>query len=380
MTSSELLQKSTVENNDLYKTESAVENNLDDNLSIAFFDQVIGPRLFYCSNSECFEDFDLFSFLDVLEPGTFIFAFKKFHTINHIFTIDSEHARGFKEIIMLTYMIRNIDIEDTYRYLKSKTLVLEALAKDIKELKEFKIILSRKNKPENILELGSEEFRNDFLDIYERYCNILSSKFRILNPVNELKPQDIDTYTMKIHIKPAELSHILNAFLFNRKVAFWVRKKTKLKQKILDFFKFLFQDSFKIDITVKSKKFFNKNKNLVVWWEKKIYNVNRLKYLIELVKKFYAEPDSISAVINLRDKIRETYVLTNKIYEIANVLEKPIYLHRKPLIRQLEDIFYVKLKRNQIFYLREIVKTYFGLDIRWHQEQVAEKIEQTWGS
>ena len=380
MTSSELIQKTTLDNSDIYKTESLIEKKLDDNLAISYFDQVIGPRIFYCSNRNCFNDFDLFGFLDVLEPGTFIFAFQNFHTINHIFSIDSEHARGFKEIIMLTYMIRNIDIEDTYRYLKSKTLVLEALAKDLKNLSEFAKILNRKNKPDNILELGSEEFKSDFLNLYEGYCQKLSSKFKILNRANELKPQEIDTYSIKIHVKPAELSHALNTFLFKRKGVFLIKKESNLKQKILDFFNFIFQDSFNIDITVKPKKFFNKNKNLVILLEKKVLDVNKLKYLIELVKEFYSEPDSISAIIDLRDKIRETFVLSKKIFEIADNQEKIVYLYKKPLIKELENIFYVKLRRNYLFYLREIVKNYFGLEIKWYQEQIAERIDQMWGS
>jgi len=81
----------------------------DQILTLSYFDQIIGPTIFY--SSELIEDVvgapDLDRILEfVEEEGPFIFAARKYQTVNHLFYVDSKFARGGKELLMISYMIK----------------------------------------------------------------------------------------------------------------------------------------------------------------------------------------------------------------------------------------------------------------------------------
>ena len=146
-------------------------------LCISYFDYLIGPSNFYCNESlDNNPDYpDLNRILDFNEEeDSFIFSYRKFQTINHLFYVESEVARGGHELVMITYMFKAAyfknEIIDVFNYLESKIPILEEYASELKELNEFKSVLHAKNKPEyqpGVLNLGSDEFRNNFLTLYE---------------------------------------------------------------------------------------------------------------------------------------------------------------------------------------------------------------------
>ena len=107
---------------------------------------------------------------------------------------------------------------------------------------------------------------------------------------------------------------------------------------------------------------------------------NKLKREKEIVSSFYNEVDSLSALINLRDKIREFYILSQKICECFEKKGKPQYFSRKSVIRDLENIYYIKIKKDYFFFLNKIVNYYFNVKIMWFQDYVADKIEEMWGN
>ncbi len=161
-------------------------------LCISYFDQIIGPNQFYCKEPLIDNEYpNLNRILEFNEePGSFIFAFRKYQTVNHIFTIDSEYARGGEELLMISYMIRAAyfrnEIVDVFKYLESKKPILENYAEELKKLKELPEILHSKNKSGlkgNILEISSEKFKNKFLKLYQKYFQELSPKFELESPV-----------------------------------------------------------------------------------------------------------------------------------------------------------------------------------------------------
>lgn len=158
-------------------------------LCISYFDQIIGPNKFHCSET-LIDDIDTPNLGRILEyneeEGSFIFAFRKYQTINHIFYIDSKFARGGKELIMISYMIRAAyfrnEISDIFKYLDSKTKILEDFASELKDLDEITSILNRKNKfveREDLLELASAKFKDHFLRLFQKYFNKLTKNFEI---------------------------------------------------------------------------------------------------------------------------------------------------------------------------------------------------------
>ncbi len=153
---------------------------------VSYFDQVIGPSLFYCNADFPEDSIDAPDLGRILEfngdrEGTFIFAFRKYQTINQIFYMDSNLARGGKEIIMLSYLVKAAyfknEITDVFKYLESKGPILEEFSKELKKLREFPSVLHSKiplKGRTEVLEIGSNEFKAKFIDMFNKYAKQLS--------------------------------------------------------------------------------------------------------------------------------------------------------------------------------------------------------------
>ncbi|MFX0060067.1 MAG: GTPase domain-containing protein [Candidatus Heimdallarchaeota archaeon] len=160
-----------------------VQKSSESILCLSYFDSIIGPSTFFCNSPLNTKDHpDLGRILEFQETeGNFMFTYRKYQTINHIFYIDSKYARGGKDILMITYMIRAAyykdEISDVYRYLESKFSVLDEFAAELREFEELTEILhKRKSSKEklDILNLASERFKKKFLDTYNKYYQKIS--------------------------------------------------------------------------------------------------------------------------------------------------------------------------------------------------------------
>ncbi len=157
-------------------------------LCITYFDSIIGPNTFYCSNPiNKTEHPNLKRVLEFNEEeGTFIFSYRRWQTINHIFYVDSELARGGKEFVMISYLLRSSyfrnEIVDVFKYLESKTPILEEYASKLKGDKDFSKILhpsKDRSVSSKLTDEGSEEFQNNFKKLFYNY-------FKKLSPVSEI--------------------------------------------------------------------------------------------------------------------------------------------------------------------------------------------------
>ena len=152
-------------------------------LCVSYFDSILGPNLLHCSSPlNPQEHPDLGRILEFTEEeGNFIFTFRKYQTINHIFYLESELARGGKELLMITYMIRAAyfkdEITDVYNYLLSKTPDLESYASELKTLQNLKELLhGHKNRinQKKILNGASKRFKKEFFKLFDKYLEKMS--------------------------------------------------------------------------------------------------------------------------------------------------------------------------------------------------------------
>jgi hypothetical protein len=161
-------------------------------LCITYFDTVIGPNLFYCSDPlNKAEHPDLGRILEFSETeGNFVFTYRKYQTINHIFYVNSEYARGGREILMITYMIRAAyfkdEITDIYNFLLSKTPDLEEFASELTNLKGLTFILHGNkeiNNKRDLLSKAPEKFKTEFLALFNKYYDRIAPKLTITAPL-----------------------------------------------------------------------------------------------------------------------------------------------------------------------------------------------------
>ena len=155
-------------------------------LCISYFDEIYGPSTFYC-NVPSLDDPDYPDLKRILdfndEEGSFIFAFKNYQTINHLFYNKSYLARGGKDLLMISYMIKSAyfrkEIVDIFKYLNSKKTLLSNFALELGKMEQLPVVLRDKRnsiKNFNLLEVKDEKFREAFLQIYREYFNLISYK------------------------------------------------------------------------------------------------------------------------------------------------------------------------------------------------------------
>ena len=168
----------------------------DQILCVSYFDQVIGPSKLYCSENlvDVVGAPDLDRILEfVEEEDTFIFAYRKYQTLNHLFYIDSKFARGGKDLLMITFMIKAAffkdEIGDVFKYLDSKTPILEDFAEDMKKLNELTSLLHLKKSVTNgnVLNFADEKLKASFLEIYNQYFQKLTPEYRLETPIKNKK-------------------------------------------------------------------------------------------------------------------------------------------------------------------------------------------------
>jgi GTPase SAR1 family protein len=170
----------------------SVQKSNESILCLSYFDAILGPTTFFCNSPLNTRDHpNLGRILEFQETeGNFMFTYRKFQTINHIFYVDSEYARGGKDTLMITYMIRAAyykdEISDVYRYLESKYSVLEEFAAELKTFKELTKILHKRKSlkdKEDLLNLASKSFRKKFLETYNKYYQKISPPISLASPV-----------------------------------------------------------------------------------------------------------------------------------------------------------------------------------------------------
>ncbi len=103
-------------------------------LVLSYFDNILGPRVFLkAPESISNSDLEILpSLMDLNENGFFVHITDKFKSVNLIFNIFSEYARGKKEILLISIVT---DINNEINLKLSREL-LEAFAKQIKNVKE----------------------------------------------------------------------------------------------------------------------------------------------------------------------------------------------------------------------------------------------------
>ena len=311
-------------------------------LCISYFDTIIGPSTFYC-NEDISSDRDLPDLQRIIEfndeEGTFIFAHRKYQSIHKIFYISNELARGGKDLIMVSYMIRasyfKKEISDVFMYLESKTPLLEDFAKNISELKEFPIILHKKKDSyyeNNLLYLGSGEVQKEFLKLYEDTFKKISlrkgeSTFR--NIIDDIK---------KIFIFGAQ-NVGKTTFLRNLEVIQFYRQDrltltTKIREIIIENMEIVYEEclikDFECEQCGKNNRCINNAQGFIL-----IFNVSNKDSIIEAKKKFDKiiehyqrhKPGNFIPILIIGNKFKqEEYISPDEIYKsfIIRDIDNPI--------------------------------------------------------
>ena len=257
------------------------------------------------------------------------------------FLIDSPISRGGYEQMLISYIIREEDIKneylDIFKFLKSKQLILSEFANELKSLDWLPAFLNIKEKDfqKSALTMVSNEHQREFLSVYNKYLNLLYPE------ISRFESENWHTILVEcpVCIKGGKIRIPLSKIHKN---------KTSINIFIPKFK--ICEHSFICQI----------DENLIP----KNYNtIDILAFDIETEHLNFHDLDLL---------------LAERIFEyLKNIgIIKPITTKR--LIKYLYNNFNLKINRDYLYYLSEVVRELFKVDIIWAKEQALDDLEESW--
>ena len=167
----------------------------------------------------------------------------------------------------------------------------------------------------------------------------------------------IDIYLISININALWLTFILRGCFYRKKILILNDLKV-LNDHLKNLFKFIFQNTFEIDISLETKILYKKNKKLfkdhividnnkVVNDKKQIMKPKLIKIERSIVQSFLAEPDPKSSLIIIKNEFAKD--------------KKSFFL--QDLINHFKTIHNSKISPIYAKFLIGIVENYFGIDV-----------------
>ena len=186
-----------------------------------------------------------------------------------------------------------------------------------------------------------------------------------------------ETDTIKFDLIKLNIPDMLMTFvfrtIFNGKKAVILSDQEFLFNHLLNFFKYVMENSFNFDITIISDLEYKKNKGEykdhlvfkkreIIRDKEKLINLKSLEIEKSIVHKFFAEYDLMAGLIILRKEINKAYEFSKTIAEfIENHKGKPIT--SKMVLASILKKHDEKIQLPYLKFLVEIVGNYFKVEV-----------------
>ena len=236
------------------------------------------------------------------------------------------------------------------------------------------------------IEDGLKQLRNSV--VYQETKAITKHKMEV--KTNDVEVNELLLCGIKLHIKPEMLIAILQYVFHKRKILILLENNLSyLKNTVINFFDFIFEDSFKINIVILIKAEFLKKDyfygDYIIFEKGNVSgsalieeSPNGSKSEEEIIETYFRENDVNIGRENLRYKIQEIYALSKAILEFYRMRGNILVL--KAARKHLENIFFLKIKKDYFHFLTDIVKNYFNIEIKYAKDYVADQIAQLMGT
>ena len=312
-------------------------------LVISYFDQVIGPSIFYCNdNLDEYNQIELYKLLDFkTKEQCIILANDKYQTINYSFLVESKYCRGGYEQMLISYIINENDIKneylDIFKFLRSKQPILISFAKEIKDFTWLPKILNDREKvfQDKAFNLASDPDQSEFLKKYYKYYEILYPDVR-----------RFETEDWR---------------LLNVKCPFCSRSK---------------------NIRIPSRKIKQNGNSTRIFIPKfKVCDHSFILLIDELLntQSVHTIDITVSDIETESLNIQEIDLLiAEKIFDFLkkNGPTKPV--SPRKIIKFLYGILNLRVNRGYLYYLCEIVKEHFKAEVIWAKNQALDDLEELW--
>jgi len=196
-------------------------------------------------------------------------------------------------------------------------------------------------------------------------------ELEVLNTDGIPDQASINILLIMLNIHPTTLTNILHAFLCREKVLL-IHDLDILHKHILNFFKYIFADTFTIDFIVMDRAKFRKNrkefKHYLILDDLKVLNDKnnilkneKLEVERNIVHSFFSETANDISIIKIKNEISKAYRLSNDAATYVLNLDKGESLDAKDLTKFLENHYNTKISSKYLNFLIEIVRNYYEI-------------------
>jgi hypothetical protein len=190
--------------------------------------------------------------------------------------------------------------------------------------------------------------------------------------VDKIPDKDtIDVYLLTLNLNALSLTNILRACFFKKKILV-LNEFSLLNPHIMNFFKFIFQDTFDTDISIEQEKNYKKDKKkykayIVIGKDKIIKDKEKVlakltKIERTIVQKFLAEQDPQTSLIILKNEISKAYKLSKDVELYLKDYDKTSELIPKLISNFLTEKYNQKISELYLRFLIKIVQYYSEVD------------------
>ena len=194
---------------------------------------------------------------------------------------------------------------------------------------------------------------------------------RVKEPEMSPKFESIDVSLIKLNLTAYLIVNIIRAILFRKKVLILTDQPFMIDN-IHNFFDYITKNSYEASILVKSeeqyqpesfKDYIVLKKNQILQDNDDILNPKKIRIERSLVRKFIEEYENIPSIIYLRNRIQESYELSETIAERVKNLKKKEKLSSMMVIEEIANVHNIKIQSSYLDFLYEIVENYFKIKI-----------------
>ncbi len=178
---------------------------------------------------------------------------------------------------------------------------------------------------------------------------------------------------IKLNLPAILITYVIKSIFLKRKIVL-IFEEEFLYSHIINFFKYITQDLFEINISIISNEEYNANSktykdfmvfdgNEIIRNVKKSINPKKLAVEKQIVYNFFSEVDGDSALILLRNDIQRAFMLSKAIVDIIQNQKRDEKINILKISKELEDTYQIKLDSKYLNLLIEIVRYYFKIDV-----------------
>ncbi|MFX0027308.1 MAG: hypothetical protein ACFE8M_12935 [Candidatus Hermodarchaeota archaeon] len=176
---------------------------------------------------------------------------------------------------------------------------------------------------------------------------------------------------IKLNLTASVLGYVLRAMIYKKKIVI-ISDQEYMFSQISNFFDYLTQNTFNIDLTVITEEDYNiqtfgehfafKGREVINDFDSKIQST-KLNVEKTIIQKFLSEYDPLTSLIIIKNEIQKAFELSETIIGVISNIKKNEKIYSKKMISDLERKHEVKISIAYLDYLYEIVENFFEVKI-----------------